>query len=439
MLKEKLIYILAGVVISSFIIVFNKENTPKTFLVFALCTFPFLDLRVIPEAWGGLKIFDIITFYSFFFLLKDFFSTGTNKSNNFYLLLFLIFLIVILFGSLSSEFPKSSLIQFPKIIPIFIYARFLLIECLYNTIFYNKVIKILKTIYVISLIFLVIQMIVGLAFTFYPSLHGNTFDANSGLIRYPGFFFDSQVHGQYLAIGSFLFFFTHNNMTRKEVLIHRFILMAAFFAIMVAGSRSAFGGYSVGIIVSFFLAGKRYRIGMFALIALLVSFYVMFSPSFGVFNRTGDLSDDYLFRQSLWRKAFEIAKNHSLLGIGNGNYQDYVEIHSKDQYLELEGGEILYFNQPENGYLKILVELGYIGFGIFVLFIIGPLLKGLNSFMNGICDYKITFLVGSVISWLIAYNTVYSFADTRILFMVATLLVLILSYPSTNKTFNEEV
>ena len=192
------------------------------------------------------------------------------------------------------------------------------------------------------------------------------------------------------------------------------------------------------MIVSFFLAGKRYRIGLLALIVLSVSYYVVFSPRYGVFNRAEGLNDDLAFRQSLWKGAFEISKNNPLLGIGNNNYLEYVKIHAKDQYLEVEGGELIYFNQPENGYLKILVEFGYFGFGIFVLFIVAPLVNGVSLFMKNIYDYKVTFLIGSVLSWIIGFNSDYSFADTRILFMVTTLLVLILSYPRSDEISYEE-
>ena len=439
MLKEKLIYILAWTVLPLFVIMFNKKHSVRFYLTFVLFTLPFLDLRTIPEAWGGLKVFDVITFYSFLFLLKEFSSVGTIKSNNFFILLFLMLIIIALFGSLCSEFPKNSLMQFPKIFSIFIYARFLIIECLYDTSFYYKVIRILKIGYVISLSFLLIQMIVGLNFTFYPGLNGNTYDIDTGLIRYPGLFYDSQTHGQYLAMGSFLFLMLDHGMNRKEVLLHYFILAASLFAIIVAGSRSAFGGYCISMIISFFLAGKRYRVWMFTFMILAVSFYGLFSLSSGVFNRTKNLNDDYAFRQSIWKEAFEVAKSHTLLGIGNGNYLNYVKIHLPYQYLEVEGGELVYFDQPENGYLKVLVELGFIGFGIFILFIVIPLIKGLSLFIRKVHNHNIIFLIGSVLSWIIAFNTVYSIGDVRILFMVVTLLVLILSYPRTDKFSHEEV
>src|SRR5690606_8230056 len=91
-----------------------------------------------------------------------------------------------------------------------------------------------------------------------------------------------------------------------------------------------------------------------------------------VFSRSGTFSEDLQFRQSIWSDAYNITKDNPYFGIGWGNYQNYIMRHKQDQYLILND-EILYFDQPENGYLKVLVELGFFGFAIFLLFIIKPL------------------------------------------------------------------
>ena len=206
------------------------------------------------------------------------------------------------------------------------------------------------------------------------------------------------------------------------------IFAIAILALSLTGSRSAFGGFWMGLFVVFILAGKRYVHYIIAfLIVGLVAFNSFFANS-PVFSRTGTVSEDLQFRQSIWIDAFQIAKENPYLGIGWGNYQNYIMRHKQDQYLVIND-EILYFDQPENGYLKVLVELGFVGFAIFLVFVIKPLINGITLFLKNTADYKIVFLIASLVSWVVAFNTVYSLFDERILIMVVTILALLIAVP----------
>ncbi len=427
---DKLIYILPGVALLLFAFyIYFKGNSVSSFVLFVLFFLPFMDLKVTNEAWGGIKVFDVVSVYALIFLLKEFTVINHDNPNGFYFFLFVCFASIVLLGGLASDFPSRAYLNFFKVLPIFIFARFYLTECYKDPTFFGRSIKALKVAYLFSLSFVLIQAIVGLKFTWYPQLSPNTVDPIFKINRYPGVFYDSQASGQYLALGSFLFLYVESNASRREYLLSYLVYVLAIVGISLAGSRAAFGGFALGVVIVFFMAAKRYRVhGVVAAIAGYLIF-TFISVQTGVFDRTKNISEDLIFRQSIWKEAFEISKKHPWLGIGSGNYQNYVIRHAQGQYLEVADGQLVYFDQPENGYLKIMSETGFIGFGIFVLFLLIPLFKGLIYYFKGIYDRKVAFFIASLISWAVAFNTVYSIYDYRILIMAVSMLILIICYP----------
>lgn len=435
---EKLIFLLPALTMLVFMItIAYRGNTVQSCLLFILSLLPLMDLKVTPEAFGGFKTFDVICFYSLIFLFKEFTTISLSNKNNFYLILFFFLMVIMLIGGLSSEFPQKTYINIVKALPIFIFGRFFITESLKDPQFFSRAIKALKLSYLICLAFLLVQVIVGLKFTFYPGLATNTIDPVFKVIRYPGVFFDSQAHGQFLAMGCFLFLYIEEEASRQSRLLSYLVFVLAIVAILFAGSRSAMGGIIIGMVVIFFLAAKQYRIYGTIIVIMAIAAIAVISPKNGVFDRAENLSEDYLFRQSIWVEAFDISKKHPYLGIGSGNYKNYVTRHAQNQYIEIEDGTLVYFDQPENGYLKIMVELGFIGFAIYLLFVLVPLFKGFIFQIRGIYDQRVTFFMAALVSFLVAFNTVFSIYDNRILIMVASLVVLIIVYP--HKEYNNEL
>lgn len=427
---DKLIYIIPFVTLLLFAFyIYYIGSTVQSCLLFVIYLLPLMDLRITREADGGFRVFHVICIYSFIFLFKDFTTFNLKSRNNFYFFITTLFIVIMLLGGLASEFPDTIYLRLFKAIPIFIFSRFFITECFKDPSFYFKAIKALKFTYITAIIFLVLQIIFGLDFTMYPHLAGNTIDYEYNVVRYPSYYFDSQGSGQYFAMGSFLFLYREKGESVKIMRLNYVIFLLGMLCLYLAGSRSAFGGFAIALAFVFIIASKEYRIFGTILLVFGILVFSVVSLNIGLFKRANNLSEDYKFRHSIWAKAYEISTDHPYLGIGYGNYQDYTMKHVQDQYLEVEGGQLLYFDQPENGYLKILVELGFVGFGIFILFIIVPLFTGLILFIKNIVDNRIIFLSASIISWLVAFNTVHSFNDTRLLIMVTSLIVLIICCP----------
>lgn len=434
-----LIYILPGITLLLFFInLFYKGNTVESCLLFIMTLLPLMNLKITTEAYGGFRIFDIITLYAFVFLFKDFISVSLEGIKGNYFLIFVILSIIILIGGLASEFPGRAYLSTLKVMPIFIFSRFFLIAYTKDSEFSAKAIKALKTAYLMALVFLLIQVIVGLKFTFYPVLGPNTIDPVFQIIRYPGIFYDSQAHGQYLIMGCFLFLFTQPRDNAREIVINYAICVAGLASALIAGSRSALGGFFVGLVVMLLIGNRRFR--LYGIIAILLGFVVLkvAAPETAVFQRSKDLSQDYEFRKDLWISALRISNEHPLLGIGTDNYQTYVKRHAQNQYLEIDAGEYLYFDQPESGYLKLLVEWGYIGFVLFMLFLLIPITTGTFNRLARGSNFRNSIFIASLASWMVAFTTVYSIADYRIMIMVACMLVLIITSYSSNQIVPED-
>jgi O-antigen ligase len=429
---NNLLYILPGITLLLFFFnIYFKGNKVSSCILFILAFLPLMDLKVTIEAWGGFKTFDVICYYCLVFLLKDFITIDLKNHTNFYFVLFVVLIIIILVGGLASEFPQHAYLNVIKTLPIFIFARFFIKECFNDPAFLKKAIHALKISYFLALVFLLIQWVVGLKFTFYPELGPNTFDAVTGSIRYPGIFYDSQASGQFLAMGSFIFLYNEDGASRKSLALNYLAFAIAIVGIVLAGSRAAFGGFAIGLIVVFFMAASKYRVYGLVLIVLSGLAYSFVSTKTVLFARAGNVSEDYLFRKSIWQKAFDISKEHPYLGIGAENYQKYIKRHAQDQYLEIADGELLYFDQPENGYLKIMVELGFIGFFIFILCLVVPLITGVVYNLKGLYDNRVALFIAALVCFLVEFNTVYSIWDNRILIMVVSMIIFILTYPLT--------
>lgn len=431
---EKLIFVLAALTILFFFIyIFYNGNTVKSCLLFILGALPLMNLKITPEeGWGGFRTFDFICFYGLVFLYKDFATINLKKNLNLYLLLFGGLCGVLILSGLSSEFPERTWVSFFRFITIFIFGRFLVITCFKDPQFYKSIINALKISYVVALFFMCGQVIFGLGFTFYPSLGPNTVDSTLQMVRFPGIFYDAQANGQYLAMGSFLFLYVEPDSDAKVKWMNYGVFFLAMIGMVLAGSRAPIGGFILGLILLFFLLSKKYRLYGGFVVVILIAAYMVILPQGGFFKRTEDVSEDFLFRKSIWDEALTIYSENPMLGIGAGNYKDHIMRHNQNQNLEIEEGVFLYFDQPENGYLKILVEFGSVGFLFFAVMLILPLVKGIIGYYQQNFTPFIGLLMASLIVWMLAFSTVYSISDARILIMVATLIILITTTLKTN-------
>lgn len=402
-----------------FIYLLLSKDANRSYLRFILLFLPFMDLNLTPEQFGSISVFDFISWFTFFFTIRRF--TNLPKKKDIYYSLFTALLILLFLGSITSQFIENSIFNLLKIISIFIYSKILIKECSNNPEFKKSIFKYLKLGALFSLIFLLIQLIPGKLITFYPDINPNIY-ADNNAIRYPSYFQDPQTYAQYLAMLSFLFLMNKERPQINKVLnVIAFVLMA--LAILVTGSRLAFFGMCGGLLIITFSTNGKYKFPI--ILGCLLAYFSLlnFSDYFSFFKRSDDYKSSLDTRNQIWKDDLNIFYSNPLLGIGIGNHHNYIVKHTDGGYYTINN-EIVYFG-TENGYLQILLEYGTLGFILSLLLIITPIVNAIHSYRRS-KEFSYIILIASILSWVIAYITVNSLNDKRVLVVLATLLSLLI-------------
>ncbi|GEO06004.1 hypothetical protein AAE02nite_36680 [Adhaeribacter aerolatus] len=310
---------------------------------------------------------------------------------------------------------------------MFFFAKCVIEEINSDPDFGLELLKRLKFLALISIGFLVMQLIIGLGFTFYAALNTNTNTGAESTFRYPSFFHDAQKYAQYLAMSSFLFFIDTDRTKVRSNIYKLTLFLIMVIGLILSGGRAGFLGMCCGLAFLFLTGRNKYK--MLGLLGIFIASFLIitFADKIPLLNRSETVDESYEIRNRYWQQALNIYEDNTILGIGIGNYRNYVAAYSPDQFWLLENGEILFFDHPESGYLKFLIEFGLIGFCICMLFFIIPIGSFVIEYIKTKC-YTPFFLIASVISFLVSFITVYTLSDYRIaVLLIAVICVLIKS------------
>lgn len=425
--------LLAGATILVFLFYFfYKNGNARYYLLFVIYVLPLMELKVTPFDLGNLHVFDIITLFTFFLIPKALF--GGLRFLHFYFILFSLFVSSLLASSILSDSPGRSILSLFGVVTPFIFAKFLFNEIKKDTDLIKVIITGLKLSCFIALTFMALQFFTDARFTFYDSLNQNVMGDEE--VRYPGFFMDSQLNGIFLGMISFIWLlnFTRPNTLSVSNLLGFTIVLAG---VIFTGSRSPMLGVlsALFFLVIFFSGKSRLRLLQYSFFGIIVVFIAVSTS--GVFNRFKTLDDSYDFRQNIWQGAYNIFEEHPMFGIGTNNYKDYVTKHSQDQYLLLDHDEILYLDQPENTYLKLLVEWGAIAFVFLFVILLTVLFNFFFYPYKRIYNQKVSIFVAVILCWLISSMSVYTLGDSRIIILLVTTLVLTAFNTKKEIAFND--
>ncbi len=397
-----------------FIYLFRAKNASRAYVLFCLYFFP-----VIYSPDHNYNVFQAISYFYFFYSFrsnKPIFSKYSHP---------LVWYIMVCFflGALLSEFMAHAFIGLISFLPIVIYIHVLLYEVLESSDFMFKVIDILKLNLVIAIVFLFLQVGLGLNFALFVTDNPNiTFEA----IRYPGIFQDPQKFAQFLSALSFITLI--DSPTTPKFTKYKYVLLVlTVLSLFLTGGRAALLGLAVGIVFVAFFSNNKVRFATIGGAAVVVALAMVFSSYFAIFNRGESLKDSYDTRNEIWQVAIKVFSKHPLFGIGISNYANYMEVHNKDQYW-LVGGEKVYFDHPESGYLKYLAEFGIFGtIGVF-MFIFSAIKRGLKTFTKKVKDFYLIFLIAALLTWMVGFYSVYSLSDARIMILITTIACVLIAY-----------
>jgi O-antigen ligase len=423
-------HILSFLTLFLFIAIFYKsKNKSKAYVSFILYAFPLMDLHLTNEPMGMFTVYDGVSLFALLYFFKDFITT--LRVTSIYFLLFCVLSIVLFIGCFKSEFVYYAFISAIKSVSIFIYAKVLIDVCRNEPPFVNQVIKYLKMICLVSVIFTAIQLSIGLTFTFYPSLNPNTVD--HGNIRYPGFFYDVQVHAQYLAMCSFLFLTKSDNQSIKITMVNYGLFFClVILGLFLTGGRAGLTGLATGMLVLFLSGTNKFRLSIVG--AAVVGYLIISSlpQYFVVFNRDEGVNDSFEIRSRIWTESIQVFKANPIFGIGSDSYNKYNMKHTDTGYY-LDDEEIVLYG-TESGYLKILVECGALAFLVILGFIFLPVINAIVLYAKKAINRNVFFIIAAMFAWITSFLTSNTIDDKRIVILLATLLCLLISFqPLTRK------
>jgi O-antigen ligase len=415
----KIVMLIAFTVVFGFVgyMLFTKEKTNLAYIKYMLYAYPFLGIDLLPS-WFSFNIFDFLTLSFFFFLYRRY--GNSILTTPLYVNLFVLFILLIFGGIYFSE--QVTRETGTAVLQLFSITAFILI--LYQVLLFEKNAKAeiysgLRFMLLFSFVFLLLQYIIGPGFSFAKSENINV--AGGGAIRYPSFFQDPQKYAQFLSVLSFLVLVPAQNEEQRNKKLSILLAILSVCALLLTGGRAGLGGWLVGMILLAFLGNQMYRTQLILVLLALGSFAYAFQDQLPIFKRA-DLESSYIFRQMIWNDALAIYQNHPWLGIGIGNYANYVSLHNPDQFW-IHNNEITFYDHPESGYLKLLVEFGLPAFGLLLFMILFTLYKNIQVYTKTKLIEYILY-TAAIVSWLIGFYTVYSLGDIRIKMLIALVLVL---------------
>jgi O-antigen ligase len=421
----KIVMLIAFTVVFGFVgyMLFTKEKTNLAYVKYMLYAYPFLGIDLLPSLFS-ISIFDFLTIIFLFFLYKRY--AAKKSTSTLYITLFISFILLLFTGVyLSEEVTRETGTALLQLFSITTFIVILYQVLIFETNAKSEILNGLRYVLLFSFVFLLLQYIIGPGFSCAKSVNINV--AGGVAIRYPSFFQDPQKYAQFLSVLSFLVLVPRQHDKNSSKKLSILLAILSICALLLTGGRAGLGGWLVGIILLAFFANPIYRGQLIFVLVALGGFAYVFQDQLPIFKRA-DLESSYVFRQMIWNEAVAIHKNHPWFGIGIGNYANYVSLHNPDQFW-INNNEITFYDHPESGYLKLLVEFGLPAF-ILLLFMI------LYTLYQSIYVYILTKNIESIlysaaiVSWLIGFYTVYSLGDIRIKLLIV--LVLVLSVVSFN-------
>ncbi len=185
------------------------------------------------------------------------------------------------------------------------------------------------------------------------------------------------------------FYYLKKNIHVVFRILINFMMVVIFFFFVINGARLAIIGFAIFLAYHwiFHTKSKTKITSLFIILALFLVFLLIFSNYFQLFyeylrfeletlqtDQTRVFMSSTDIRIALIKKSIELCKKSYLMGVGSGNYEAYMNYHSKI----LTGGS---FN-PHNLFFEILANNGLIIFFLFTVLIFYSFRDYIYSFIK---------------------------------------------------------
>ena len=247
---------------------------------------------------------------------------------------------------------------------------------------------------------------VGFGCIIYQGMHGN--------LRAPGFFGNPMTFGGYLCVYMplILVCFLDKNVLIKHRAVAGVLFLLGFAALIINGTRGAW----VALAPVFIILMGYYGLQNKKLLAICLAFLVVAggvlstSKSFTYRLKTTIKHTDTSTREryAIWEGAFNMFKDHPLLGVGLGQYKDNYQ---KKYILKKARNKKL--THAHNNVMQMLAEngiVGCVGFLSLVFYIIG---RNCLDFLKRRCPYSLV-IVASTFALFVQGLTEYNFGNSAV-------------------------
>lgn len=425
----------------------NSRDRLKFLLQMIVLFLPFVGL-VVPPGRLGITVFDVLMILAVLILIIGKFSG--KQEIDLFPYSFVWFAVLLIIPSIITSISFiNSLESFVQIL------GFYLVTVLF--VHYSKDEGFLKSIHVnlsIALIliclFIFLEKATGINLNYGGrNINYLSYVGSIKIYRAAGIFQDPQKAAQFIAVIMTYLAVINSRKTFKgqyyKILSTIAILMAVP-ALVITESRAAI--LSAAVVLPAFLllfnkAGifKRLIIGLVLL--SVVVFICSSGDNYGVFGkflpksltvRLTHASSSYETRQKIWAESWRVFEYNPITGIGPGNYQEFLL--QENPYLRkvLDNGGYIP-TMPENGYLKILYELGIIGTIGSLYFLLVLIIRMIKQiFINGneeAVSQNIAICAGLLV-FSTTFLTIYTISDARNAVLLAFFVSIVLANREKN-------
>ncbi len=362
------------------VIVFDK---PEFSTIIMVATLPFLPTMVICAEI-------IITFFAFIFKVLRGKRSFRLELLDLFVLIFSVFMF---FGGIFSVSPSTS------IPPACVFVCFLSVYFLIVNLIKTK--ELLSKLFLSSIFSFLICSLYGIYQNFFatPDTTWTDEDMFSEIeTRVVSTFENPNVFGEYLIMlipVAIAFVMIAKSFSGKSLSF--FSLFAAILALVYTWSRGAWLGCIASLII-YFVIINRHTLGAYILGIIAVPLAIPILPESIIqrFSSIGNMTDSSTsYRVYIWEASFNMLRDYlvSGIGIGSGAFQCV--------YSEYALSGIETAPHSHNLYLQILLELGVLGFAVFI-FTMFLFFSKVFTFMKDSGSRELKLIIGAVACGLLA-------------------------------------
>lgn len=253
----------------------------------------------------------------------------------------------------------------------------------------------------------VVGLLIGVLCVDYQGLHGN--------YRAAGFFGNPMTFGGYLCIylPALLVFFFEKNILQKYRWLAGIAFILGFMALIFNGTRGAWVALTpVFLIIMANYAWKNKQYLVICLVCLIAAGGILSTNQTFVTKLksiTSTTNRSNTERLLIWQSAYQMFKDHPVLGVGLGQYKDNYQ----KKYISPQATE-KYLGHAHNNFMQMLAENGIIGFVGFIAMLTYIIGSNVLEFVHKRCPYSL-IIAGSTLALVLQGLTEYNFGNSAVM------------------------